>query len=597
MFGLTVAACFVLSIPALNEHLPRTLSLGGARTVSLGGSLRIGLVALALLALHVSLQPVLSWSQRLAAILFTFAFSITAGTDIVYVWDRMNTIFKFYLESWFLFSIASAAAAVELWRGAIRSRPLRFAWQSLFVLAIAVTVFTGATAFYGALTTRRVPTPRPTLDGTAYLANRNANELAAFEYLNENVRGIPVIAEAHGPSYQEFSRVSMNTGLPTVLGWDYHVHQRSHRWPDIRRRKADLETLYTSNQETKVRDILRHYNIALVYVGPLERRTHAGANLRNFKQWTDLLTPIYHNGDVTIFAVNGQFTGAMPVMTIEEVPQVTEEEEVAQQSAEGRLVQPRGVAVDQGGLIYVADFGNDRIQVFDGSLAFVRAWGTHGALPGQFKQDSSVAVAPNGDVYVADTWNQRVQVFSPDGEYVREWGGAFYGPRGIAVAPTGEIYLADTGNHKIRKFNDQGTELLTWGSLGSEPGQLKEPVGITVDDKGQVYVTDNGNARVQIFDANGRLVRMFSVPGFEMRVFSEPNIAVTPKGTIWVTVPAQRIIRAYSPEGEQLAEFVGQEKSGRFGRAMGIAYDPVQKTLVVSDLEKQLFRLDAETTP
>jgi DNA-binding beta-propeller fold protein YncE len=284
-------------------------------------------------------------------------------------------------------------------------------------------------------------------------------------------------------------------------------------------------------------------------------------------------------------------------MTIEEVPQVAEDEDIAEQSTEGRLVQPRGVATNQAGLFYVADFGNDRIQVFDGSFAFLRGWGSRGGLPGQFKQASAVAVAPGGDVYVADTWNQRIQVFSPEGEYVREWGGSFYGPRGIAVGPGGEIYLADTGNHKVRKFNQDGVELTTWGALGSEPGQFKEPVGITVDDQGRVYVADNGNARIQIFDGNGGLLKMFSVPGFEMKVFSEPNIAVTPEGTIWVTIPAQRIIRAYSPDGEQLAEHVGREKSGRFGRPMGIVYDPVQKNLVVSDLENQLFRLETKTTP
>ena len=74
--------------------------------------------------------------------------------------------------------------------------------------------------------------------------------------------------------------------------------------------------------------------------------------------------------------------------------------------------------------------------------------------------------------------------------------------------------------------------------------------------------------RVELLRAAGLSYARMEADGFEMKVFSEPNIAVTPKGTIWVTVPAQRIIRAYSPEGEQLAEFVGQEKSGRFGRAM-----------------------------
>ena len=71
----------------------------------------------------------------------------------------------------------------------------------------------------------------------------------------------------------------MNTGLPTVLGWDYHVHQRAQRWPDINKRKDDLKKLYTSDNKQAVAEILRKYHIALVYVGPLERRTYNGGNL------------------------------------------------------------------------------------------------------------------------------------------------------------------------------------------------------------------------------------------------------------------------------------------------------------------------------
>ena len=104
----------------------------------------------------------------------------------------MNTIFKFYLESWFLFAIASAVAAVELWRGAIRARPLRFAWQVAARAAIAVSLFT---ADHGDLRrlSRRVASPPRARRSTAprTWSSATPNERAAFEWLNENVRRHP----------------------------------------------------------------------------------------------------------------------------------------------------------------------------------------------------------------------------------------------------------------------------------------------------------------------------------------------------------------------------------------------------------------------
>lgn len=578
-----VLACWLLSIPVVAALLPTAL---GAR-----GSLRIGLAALAVLAFWIALQRPLVLSQRIAVIMLAFAFAVTAGTDVIYVWDRMNTIFKFYLESWLLFGAACAVAAADLWQGLIRSRALRRAWQVATVGLLAIAIFTGATGVWAVVHTNRVPSPVPTLDGTAYLLQHSPHDRAAYEWLNENIAGIPVVAEAYGPSYQEFARVAMNTGLPTVLGWDYHVHQRAQRWPDINKRKDDLKKLYTSDNKQLVSEILRRYHVSLIYVGPTERRTYAGGNLERFKEWSDLLQPVYTNSAVTIFAVHGQYAGTIPVTTIETVPQV-QEEEVVVQAAPGQLSQPRGVTVDGEGNVYVADFGNDRIQKFDPQLAFVKEWGSRGDLPGQFKQPGDVAIGADGLVYVADTWNQRVQVFDADGEYKREWADRYYGPRGIAAAPSGAIYLADTGNHRVRKLTPDGVEQLTWGGLGREPGQFTEPVGIAVDRAGLVYVVDNGNARVQIFDADGALLTSFPVDGWEQKVFSEPHITVAPDGTIWVTVPLLHVVRAYDRSGTLLREIKGGEDlSLPFDRAMGIDYDPRTGDLVIVDLENRLIRL------
>lgn len=146
-------------------------------------------------------------------------------------------------------------------------------------------------------------TPRPTLDGTAYLARRDPLEAAALEWLNANVSGTPVVAEAWGQSYGDFARVSMNTGLPDVLGWEYHVYQRGHSWPEIEQRKQDLARLYGSQQKRSVRRVLEKYGVAYVYVGGLERQAYGDAALERLARFADLLEPLYANAGVTVLGV------------------------------------------------------------------------------------------------------------------------------------------------------------------------------------------------------------------------------------------------------------------------------------------------------
>jgi YYY domain-containing protein len=570
------------------------IALGVAGSVFI--STRACVALIAMLAFQLAIHRRTAASHRLILALASFACFVTAGCEVIYVWDRMNTIFKFYLDSWLIFAAAAAAAAGELWSGRLSGGWARRAWQGALAALLAVATFTAVSDTYGVLTTNRVPSPKPTLNGTLYLEDHAPYELAAYRWLNERIRGIPVLLEAFGPSYQEFTRVSMNTGLPTVLGWDYHVTQRAATQPDIARRKRDIKLVYTSDNKDQVRGALDRYHVSLVYVGALERRTYNGANLEQFKQWTELLTPIYENAAVSIFAVNGIFTGAIAKATVEEVPRVTADEAPAPaQEPEGQLHQPRGVAADSTGAIYVADFGNARIQKFKPDLSFDRAWGDKGELPSQFKDPCGVAVGPKDTVYVADTWNQRVQVFAADGTYQREWGGAFYGPRGIAVDASGAVFVADTGNHRVVRFNARGEQEVVWGGNGKEPGKFLEPIGITVDRSGKIYVCDNGNTRLQIFNRDGALLNSFLVPGWEQEVYSEPYVAVEPKGTIWLTVPRAKEVRAYDATGKLLRTVKGDSIPGaRFDQPIGIAINEKTKQVVVSDLEHNIVRFSYE---
>ena len=71
----------------------------------------------------------------------------------------------------------------------------------------------------------------------------------------------------------------------------------------------------------------------------------------------------------------------------------------------------RGVAVDEQGYIFVADSGNNRIQIFNPDGTILRGFGRWGQGAGEFKGLEGIAVNSKGNILVADRENHRVQMF------------------------------------------------------------------------------------------------------------------------------------------------------------------------------------------
>ena len=540
------------------------------------------LAAILLLVLLAGLRDAVP-ASRLPFALAALAVGLVLGCEVVFVWDRMNTIFKFYLDAWLLVTVAAAALLPRVvfatgWGGRL--------WRLAVGVAGGLAVFTAVTGAWGAVTERHALGPRFTLDGMAYLNRRAPLEKAAFDWLNRSIRGVPVVVEAFGPSYQEYARVSMNTGLPTVLGWEYHVFQRSQSRAAIEQRKRDIELIFTSPSRPLVAAALARHHVGLVVVGGLERQTYRGANLGNFRSWTDLLVLLYENPAVSIFGVRDNLPGSFPLTTRE----ASRDPRTESQVPPGRLREPRGVVCDRAGNAVVADFGNHRIQVLAADGSVVAAWGREGGAVGELQEPTDVAVGPDDAVFVTDTWNGRVQVFDPQGVVLREWSGDFYGPRGIAVGRDGDVWVADTGNHRVVRFDTDGVRLGGWGERGDAPGALYEPMGLAITGSGDLVVCDSGNGRVQIFRPDGTVRTHFAVPGWRREVFSEPHVTVDLVGLLWVTVPLAGEIRAYSPEGELRQTVSGASLVPPIKVPIGIAFDPVHGQLVVTDIEDQLVR-------
>ena len=247
----------------------------------------------------------------------------------------------------------------------------------------------------------------------------------------------------------------------------------------------------------------------------------------------------------------------------------------------GNFGEPRGLASDPAGNLYVADTKNHRIQVFDAAGRPLRAFGSQGQGDGQLNEPCGVAVDPqSGDVWVADTWNARIAHFSADGR----WKGAltdgekpFFGPRAVAVS-RGVVFVADTGNKRIVRFDAGGKKLGEWGGNGNGPGQFVEPVGLAADAIGNLYVCDTGNHRVQVFDPEGKFTRQFTVYGWK-DFYTEPYLALGPSGSVFVTDAAASRVSLYDGQGQLRRTW---KPADPFKGPTGIAVDSFG-TLTVSD--------------
>jgi DNA-binding beta-propeller fold protein YncE len=188
-------------------------------------------------------------------------------------------------------------------------------------------------------------------------------------------------------------------------------------------------------------------------------------------------------------------------------------------STDGKFAAPQGVAVNMNdGNVYVADFGNNRIQKFGSNGGFLGKWGALGTDNGSFNGPRSLAVDSSGNVYVAETGNHRIQKFDSNGGFLTKWGhnggdgasgsdnGSFNAPSGICVAPDGSVYVADQLNDRIQKFDSSGNFVKWWGGhTGTwEDGKFYYPYDVAVDPSGiNIYVSDYQNCRIQKFTSDG----------------------------------------------------------------------------------------------
>jgi uncharacterized membrane protein len=171
---------------------------------------------------------------------------------------------------------------------------------------------------------RYVPEAPRGLDGAAYMRlakrheagdNRTAPEMLleydydTIEWLERNLRGTPIVLEGTtgGYQYRWGNRISIYTGLPTVVGWEWHQRQQRAAFNDrvVFDRNADVTEFYSTTDPERAMLLLHRYDVQYVVLGQLERAYYDPAGLAKFDELerAGRLHRVYENPGGAVFQV------------------------------------------------------------------------------------------------------------------------------------------------------------------------------------------------------------------------------------------------------------------------------------------------------
>ena len=233
---------------------------------------------------------------------------------------RMNTVFKFYLQVWTFFSISAAAALGWLFLEIPTWTPnWRKGWQLSLAILVGVAAMYPLLASVAKIRDRMTDDAPLSLDGMEYMNHSTyfdlnteldlSQDYGAIRWMQENIEGSPVIVEGNMVEYHWGSRYSIYTGLPGVLGWNWHQRQQRAILTsgDVERRLEDINAFYQVSSEGESRAFLDKYGVRFIVVGQLERALYEDGGLSKFEQYDgSLWNEVYRDRDTVIYEVIGE---------------------------------------------------------------------------------------------------------------------------------------------------------------------------------------------------------------------------------------------------------------------------------------------------
>lgn len=274
------------------------------------------------------------------------------------------------------------------------------------------------------------------------------------------------------------------------------------------------------------------------------------------------------------------------------------------------FVHPVGIFYDvTRGECYVADTGNHQVIVCDerGLPRFHFPCFTRRGdeiVPGEPK---SIAVDASGNIYLVDDAASELSVLDATGRVIasvappQDGCGVPESFEYVALGPDG-VYASMSCAHRRVAVIDGNQEIsrviqLAWKDV-SERACI---TGLAIDSKGGIYVTDAcASEMVQMYDANGELLRAFGSHETGLENFSfASGIALTPKGNMWVVDTLRHVASLFAPDGTRLATVGGKgEEPGAMQYPVAVTTDGAGRVFVVERAGNryQCFQVEGEVS-
>ncbi len=287
-------------------YILAALWLSDYQVLSLGIPLLIAIVYLFVLKREMPLIQQVMW------ILFGLGLAITLFVEVFVLKGdagRSNTVFRFYNQVWFIFGFVISLALMDLLTGPQNwSRSTKYTWGVGFGLLLLFAASYPLIATDKKITDRwpDILEPPHALDGALYMLgdagglnpaiynddNRPINlshDYSAILYMQDHISGSPVFVEGHTEEYRWGSRFSIYTGLPSVVGWSWHVRQHNSLLDGaiVDRLIDDVNNFYNTADEQAAMQFLEKHQVQFIVVGDLERAYYDANGLAKFEDMVD----------------------------------------------------------------------------------------------------------------------------------------------------------------------------------------------------------------------------------------------------------------------------------------------------------------------
>lgn len=235
-------------------------------------------------------------SDLFILILGLCAVGLVLTPEVIYMSDiyagdykRSNTMFKLVYQAYILFGISIGYILTRFILLRETRRQLKWGVAGLVLLLWTCGYFgTSVRAWFGDLSNEE---GYKGMRADRYIYEEQPTDAAAIAWLNDNVQGRPVILEANGESYTINNRVSVLTGMPTVLGWRVHEWLWHNSPEPVSARAGDVDTIYVSQDQELVRSLLDKYQVTYLFIGTCEydKYMQAGMNTEMLRQMGEVV--------------------------------------------------------------------------------------------------------------------------------------------------------------------------------------------------------------------------------------------------------------------------------------------------------------------